>query len=364
MVVMFVLKNNVSQYGKFLLPAIILTVFIMVAAIITFKGLFIGESDWYKYKSMFISEQGRIIDTGNGGVSHSEGQGWGMLLAVENNDKAAFALIWNWTQTHLQIREDKLFSWRWMPVGLDIPVPDPNNASDGDIYIAWALLRAAERWQQPEYTKQALHILNDIQKHLVRDYANLSILLPAKEGFMHKNHVVLNLSYWVFAAFEDFKRIDPSPTWEKLQKSGQQLLSKARFGQWNLPPDWTELSLQGNLQPAENFPPRFGYDAIRVPLALYWGKVNNKALLKPYNTLYSSSSFSSKHPLPAWFGLHDNSVAPYAANDGFLGVLSLVSRSFEHPINKSNLPHILTSHDYYTASLVMLTQQAISEVDR
>jgi len=34
------------------------------------------------YQSKFISPEGRVIDDANGGISHSEGQGYGMLIAV------------------------------------------------------------------------------------------------------------------------------------------------------------------------------------------------------------------------------------------------------------------------------------------
>jgi endoglucanase len=37
----------------------------------------------------FHMPDGRIIDTGNGNVSHTEGQGFAMLMAVENEDNAA-----------------------------------------------------------------------------------------------------------------------------------------------------------------------------------------------------------------------------------------------------------------------------------
>ena len=37
---------------------------------------------WRAYKAHFVTEAGRVVDTANKGISHSEGQGYGMLLAV------------------------------------------------------------------------------------------------------------------------------------------------------------------------------------------------------------------------------------------------------------------------------------------
>jgi endo-1,4-beta-D-glucanase Y len=38
-------------------------------------------NEWTSFKSDFLSKDGRIIDNGNGGVSHSEGQGWGVCFS-------------------------------------------------------------------------------------------------------------------------------------------------------------------------------------------------------------------------------------------------------------------------------------------
>ncbi|KIN72600.1 hypothetical protein Z949_1777 [Sulfitobacter guttiformis KCTC 32187] len=48
---------------------------------------------WSAWKGRFLSGDGRIIDDGNGGISHSEGQGFGALLAQANDDRSAFQLI-------------------------------------------------------------------------------------------------------------------------------------------------------------------------------------------------------------------------------------------------------------------------------
>ena len=44
---------------------------------------------WKHFHSAFY-DNGRIVDTGNENVSHSEGQGYGMLFAVTAGDKAHF----------------------------------------------------------------------------------------------------------------------------------------------------------------------------------------------------------------------------------------------------------------------------------
>ena len=45
---------------------------------------------WRMYVKRFVSPQGRVIDDANGDISHSEGQGYAMLIAARLKDRATF----------------------------------------------------------------------------------------------------------------------------------------------------------------------------------------------------------------------------------------------------------------------------------
>jgi endo-1,4-beta-D-glucanase Y len=54
-----------------------------------------GEStilpaEWSSYKESFVTEDGRVVDTANNGISHSESQGYGLILAVLAGRPAGF----------------------------------------------------------------------------------------------------------------------------------------------------------------------------------------------------------------------------------------------------------------------------------
>ena len=313
------------------------------------------DPDWQRYKTLFISDDGRVIDTGNQNNSHSEGQGWGMLFAVKNNDHSSFEKLWQWTQDNLQIRQDPLFAWRWEANQTDNHTPDTNNATDGDLYIAWALKRAGQRWGKTEYTIAAKEILQHTRENMVRKYADMTVLLPADLGFEWEDHLILNLSYWIFPALKEFDHIDPSPVWHELHESGIKLISQAQFGKWNLPPDWITLSSTGEIKLAVDFPPRFSYDAIRVPLSLLWADVTDQELLEPYQNL--SDHFSELDTTAAWIDLENDHVAPYQASDGFNGIMTLTKAI----LDEEAIPHVTQDQDYYSASLLMLARQAIAE---
>ena len=165
--------------------------------------------EWRDYAARFISPEGRVIDTGNGGISHSEGQGYGMILAAAFDDRAHFEHLWQWTHRELQVRSDALFGWKWEPGARK--VTDSNSASDGDILIAWALLRADRRWQVPAYRAAAARILDSVRGRLIASSPFGPMLLPGPQGFQHGDAIVVNPSYWVFPAFSDFAVADPDP---------------------------------------------------------------------------------------------------------------------------------------------------------
>ena len=251
-------------------------------------------ADWNRYEAQYITPQGRVIDTGNGGISHSEGQGYDMLLAVANRDRARFDALWNWTRQHLQVREDRLFAWRWEPRTRS--VTDHNSASDGDILIAWALARAAKTWDDRDLRHEAVAISRDIRKLLVRRVEGRTVLLPGPDGFEGDGAVVVNPSYWIFPAFSALDKIDSSPVWHELSATGRDLLHVSRFGQFQLPPDWLEL-VGEQQRVASGFPAEFGYNAVRIPLYLSWAGDDAGDELLPYREFWAQ--FDGGGPAPA-----------------------------------------------------------------
>lgn len=249
-------------------------------------GTLTNDAGWTRYKEKFISADGRIIDTGNGGVSHSEGQGSGMLLAVAANDRATFDKIWAWTRANLAIRDDHLFAWRFDP-NSNPRVSDINSASDGDLLIAWALLEAGEAWNERTYKLASRRIAMDIGRELIVKQNGRLILLPGPEGFSAQERFdgpVVNLSYWVFPAFGRLKTVAAEYDWDALAASGLRLLDEARFGPESLPSDW--ISLRNGITPALDLPSGFGYNAMRIPLYLALSGIGDRGYYRPFATVW------------------------------------------------------------------------------
>ena len=309
-----------------------------------------SASDWVLFKERFVRPDGRVVDTGNASVSHTEGQGITMLLAERNGDRDTFDAVWLWTQSHLQVREDKLLAWRWTA---SEGVADKNNATDGDLFVAWALLRAHRRWSQPEHLVAAREIMQAIRLKVVRVTSRGMVLLPGVEGFTKPDGTVINLSYWVFPALQAFAQADPSPEWKALQESGLHLLLEARFGRWGLPADWTMLG--DKMTPAPE--PRFGYDAVRIPLYILWAQLETQISLKPFQDYWDY--FKGAQFLPPWTNVVDNSVDSYNAS---LGIRSIARMTLAFPkLSSLDLPPLDSSQDYYSAVLLLLTKMALAE---
>lgn len=235
-------------------------------------GLLPDKAAWSAYKARFVSEGGRVVDTANGQISHSEGQGYGMLLAVAADDRAGFERIWGWTRANLMVRNDELSAWRWEPDRRPA-VADMNNATDGDLLVAWALTEAAEAWGDLSHRVAARRVAVEIGRKLILlKTPHGALLLPGMAGFAAEDRAdgpVLNLSYYVFPAFARLPLVAPEFDWAGLGRAGLRLIEKARFGPAGLPSDWITLK-SGEPQPALGFPAQFSYNAIRIPLYLAW----------------------------------------------------------------------------------------------
>jgi len=240
---------------------------------------------WRQYKERFVTSEGRVVDNANGGISHSEGQGYAMLIAERLDDRPTFEAIWQWTQGNLLVRGDGLAAWRWTPQAPH--VADHNNATDGDLLLAWALAEAGDKWHVTEYRQSARQIVEALAANVVISSGFGPILLPASTGFAAKDQPdapVVNLSYWIFPAFKHLHAVSDAIDWDALVATGKTLIGLSRFGPRRLPTNWISLAAT-QPAPAQSFPAVFGYDAVRIPFYLAWGQPADRDLLKVFMPL-------------------------------------------------------------------------------
>ncbi|MCA0922219.1 glycosyl hydrolase family 8 [Pseudooceanicola nanhaiensis] len=242
------------------------------------------EDVWSAWRDAHMDANGRVIDGPQQNASHSEGQGYGMLLAATAGDRSAFDRMDAWCRFNLEIREDRLMAWRWLP-DARIRVPDLNNATDGDLFRAWALLRAAQRFDAPGYMQAARDIVSDLVTRCIAQGPDAQpLLMPAVHGFETTDGFVYNPCYAMPLAMTELARAFDQPRLAAAAKGAVEVSRQLALR--GVVPDWVEVTSSG-LRAAEGFSFDAGYEAMRIPLYYVWSGLSDHPALLRYTEAQS-----------------------------------------------------------------------------
>jgi endoglucanase len=235
-----------------------------------------------RFLQTYVARDGRVVRHDEGGDTVSEGQAYGMLIAVALDDEDTFRRIWWWTRTHLQ-RGDGLLSHRWA----EGSVSDPQPAADADLDTAHALMLAAERFDDPVLSDDAQRIArgilaeetarvrtaaSDAEANGAQTTADDALVLVAGPWAHPRagrtRQLIVNPSYFSQPAFAALEAATTNHAWTMLDRSSYDLL-RALTEDGSLPPDWAAAETSGRIRPigAPNAPktrPLHGLDAARV----------------------------------------------------------------------------------------------------
>jgi endoglucanase len=111
------------------------------------------------------------------------------------------------------------------------------------------------------------------------------------------------------------------------------------------------------MRPADDWPPRFSWDAVRVPVHLAWAGLNEPAV-----EAAAKFYFDPSHPYrpPAWVDLYRNTIAPYPGHAGITAVAQLAARRSGVNAPYRHIP-VADAPDYYGASLIIIAGLAGAE---
>lgn len=196
------------------------------------------------FLARYVDRDGRVVRRDQGGDTVSEGQAYALLLSVATGDRARFARVWRWTTRHLQ-RDDGLLSWHWR----DGSVVDPQPASDADLDAARALTIAARRFARPAYGRAARRIVRGLRRHVIADGIFLAGPWARGERWTNPSYASPRAARTLHLTAAD-------------GRGARRFMATGR-----LPPDWTRGGRPVGA-PASDQPPRYGYDAVRVPVRL------------------------------------------------------------------------------------------------
>lgn len=214
----------------------------------------------------YVEDDGRVVRRDEGGDVVSEGQAYGMLIAVALGDEGRFRQIWDWTAAHLR-RPDGLLSWRWS----DGRVTDPNSATDADLDAARSLVLAARRFDDPALGEDGRRLGADIlraetvplgtpghQPGLVTVAGNWATGVP----------LVVNPGYFSPRAEREMLAASENRRWSDISRT-QRVLAWQLTGTDELPPDWAAIDAGGGgvaVPPPGGGAVHFGLDAARLPI--------------------------------------------------------------------------------------------------
>jgi endo-1,4-beta-D-glucanase Y len=284
---------------------------------------------WQSYCRHFLTPEGRLRLSEEGGGTISEAQAYTLLRAVWANDAAVFARVYAWTYQNLsrtRTHGDSLLAWRWgrRPDG-SWGVLDANSAADADLDYALALVLADKKgWRAPPglpgYREEARRVQAAILAKEVVSLADGQLLLTPGNWHEPAPPYLVNPSYFSPAAYRLFARVGPRPeggsegisskesppspspwvgegrgggdqnkfplrlapshqgrgnsnseaVWQRLHRStyfwlGQLCQGLGRTRGIGLFPDWCRVNAQGEVAAAPGKDTRFGWEAVRVP---------------------------------------------------------------------------------------------------
>jgi endoglucanase len=267
----------------------------------------LAEQSAQDFFDKYVERTGRVVRRDQGGDTVSEGQAYGLLLAVALGDQQRFDRVWTWTKNHLQ-RDDGLFSWRWR----NGAVADEQPAADADLDIARALVLAGKEFDSPKLGKYAARVAKSILREETAVVHGQRVLLPGPWADQAAP-LMVNVSYVSPVATQLLAKATGDRRWQSLEAGSRAVVEKA--SREGLPPDWAILQPDGSLEPSSQGPggkPGFGWDAVRVPIRHAESCVEEDRTLAGNlaSRLESDDSDVLKHPV-GWVAR----AASYAAAD-------------------------------------------------
>lgn len=313
---------------------------------------------WDAWKERFLMPDGRVVDTLQSEVSHSEGQGYGMVLATYFDDRDAFDLMYQWTERNLAIRGDALLAWRWMPDTLNA-VPDRNNASDGDLFYAWALVRAFSQFGDRDYLVRAQQIAEALAETCIVAMPGASgrtVLLPAQFGFVHDTHISINPSYYMPLAMREVAAATGVSALAICAQQGEALIDQ--LAQNGLVPDWVDITETG-MTASDALSENTGYEALRVPLFMVWSRIPRHLAVRRMAAVYART-VQPGVGVPTVIEPVSGTVLESSGDAGYQAIAGLITCS-EGMTAGAQIPPFTNDQPYYPATLHLFAMIAAYE---
>jgi endo-1,4-beta-D-glucanase Y len=237
-----------------------------------------GDGKVYREKTINGQIYGCCVDTsvydGNSNTVKSEGQGYGMLLAVAKGDRSRFNRLWAYTRDFMkQSSNANLFDWITSFSDSKNKKLGFGSAPDGEIYIVTALLMASNKWgavaaDKKWYQDAASNILEAIRPQYYDWTVNNLTGTKAKYNgllrfYPYNSNGIYDASYCNPAFFQYWEDCLPNKGWSALVNGNREYLKLV--GSKNGGRGWDYSDIDGNFWNGDKRPSD-GYDGCRIAL--------------------------------------------------------------------------------------------------
>jgi oligosaccharide reducing-end xylanase len=223
------------------------------------------------------SSQAYIEDIADNDV-RSEGQSYGMFIAVQMNMKTEFDKLWSYAKSCMQ-QPNGTFAWQ-MNVGSCTP-KSTGQAPDGDEYFAEALRLASKRWGNStgtDYGSEAKKVLQAMVTAGDFKSSPAIVTFSANANYSDPSYV-LPLFYSEWACFDTTN----ATLWKNATTYARTFFGKATNASTGLAP--YQANLDGTPYAAGN---TFNADAWRVPMNIMADYALNTA--DPWQATYAATN--------------------------------------------------------------------------
>jgi oligosaccharide reducing-end xylanase len=264
-----------------------------------YERLFHGPAEEVVFFDAGENQNGKLAyvwDVGNDDV-RSEGMSYGMMIALQMNQKQDFDALWNWTKSNMYVsRPDHpvsgYFSWQLTREG---KAKDEMPAPDGEEYFATALLFAAQRWGKGEgiydYQREALLVIENLVKrkpitgvvngqrtttgHSLFNTDTKMVRFSPDAGNFQSNGDFTDPSYHLPAFYEVWARSVPAADrafWTEAAALSREHFVKVAHPKTGLTPDYSNFDGTPKAANWDQKTVNFRYDAWRT--AMNWAVDN------------------------------------------------------------------------------------------
>ncbi len=345
------------------------------------KFLVTAYNEWKK--TFANNGSGPVIRPENGNDTVSEGIAYGMLIAVNMNDKTTFDSLYSYWKSKKGAGSGTAGLMTWcIPAGSNSCSSSGGSATDADEDAAFALIQAGKVFGGT-YASDAAGLISDIWAKDIDSANNLPTYGSNSGNSTTASNSPTNPSYFAPAYYRVFATIDSGHPWGTVATNSLNAINSLA-GTNGLVPAWCTNKCtaagSGGLYQQDTI---YQYDAHRVPMRVgldycwnataaaktYTDKVTNffatntNAGLNGIGRifdLYSANGTAASGAAPnsasiigtaAVGAMASPSAAGSFLNDAYQGVFDMVTRGKLAPADTSGK----TPYSYYNATVGMLT---------